>query len=263
MDISNQLGTDEKFHEQLEDCSKLLIEKLQNNDYQEASELIQTLYEARDNHIYTAVGKLTRALHNAIVNFHVDVEIEEASDGGVVNSEIRDASDRLQYVIKMTQEAADKTMDRVESAAPIAMNLRQEAANLRSEWEKFRRRELSKEEFADLYARLGNFLDETGESTEALNNNLQAIILEQGFQDLTGQVLKKVIGLITDVEKELVNLVRIAGQVEEMTGIAVPGEENGKKDSCEAEGPQIHAQVREDVVSGQDEVDDLLSSLGF
>ncbi len=265
MEMSNQLGSDEKFHEQLESCSKLLIEKLQNNDYQEASELIHTLYEARDKHVYTAVGKLTRALHNAIVNFHVDVDvdIEGVSEGGEVNSEIRDASDRLQYVIKMTQEAADKTMDRVESSAPIAMNLRQEASDLRSEWEKLHRRELSKEEFSDLYARLGTFLDETGESTEALNNNLQAIILEQGFQDLTGQVLKKVIGLITDVEKELVNLVRIAGQVEEMTGIVVPDGENGKKDTCEAEGPQIHAQVREDVVSGQDQVDDLLSSLGF
>ncbi|MGO1273278.1 MAG: protein phosphatase CheZ, partial [Pseudomonas helleri] len=29
------------------------------------------------------------------------------------------------------------------------------------------------------------------------------------------------------------------------------------------EGPQIHADKRSDVVSGQDDVDDLLSSLGF
>ena len=34
---------------------------------------------------------------------------------------------------------------------------------------------------------------------------MQEIILEQGFQDLTGQALKKVIELVTNVEKELVD----------------------------------------------------------
>lgn len=261
MEITNQLGNDEKFVAELQDCAKLLIDKLQNNNYQEASNLIQNLYEVRDRHIFTTVGKLTRALHSAIVNFHVDAEIEQIHEGEA-SSEIRDASDRLHYVIGLTQEAADKTMDRVESAAPIAMNLGQEAAALRNEWEKFRRRELSKEEFARLYARVGDFLQEMGESTDALNHNLQAIILEQGFQDLTGQVLKKVIGLITDVEKELVNLVRIAGQVEEVTGLTTE-KTKVEVDKAAAEGPQIHAKVRDDVVSGQDDVDDLLSSLGF
>jgi len=179
----------------------------------------------------------------------------------------------LQYVIRMTQEAANKTMDRVETAAPIAVNLGQEANALKMEWEKLRRRELSKQDFARLYGRIGDFLEQMDEGSNQLSQNLQAIILEQGFQDLTGQVLKKVIGLITDVEKELVNLVRIAGQVEEVTGLALdkPDEDVDKLRAGEnkplaakknvAEGPQIHA--RADVVSGQDDVDDLLSSLGF
>ncbi len=261
MEMTGKLGNDEKFVAELQDCAKLLIDKLQNNDYQEASNLIQNLLEVRDRHIFNSVGQLTRALHNAIVNFHVDAEID-TQEGQEPNSEIRDASDRLNYVITMTQDAADKTMDRVESAAPIAMTMGQEAAAIKTEWDKFKRREMSKEEFAQLYSRVGGFLEELGESTEALNSNLQAIILEQGYQDLTGQVLKKVINLITDVETELVSLVRIAGQVEEVTGIST-GAVKEEKDSCEAEGPQIHAQKRDDVVGGQDEVDDLLSSLGF
>lgn len=260
MEMTGKLSNDEQFVSELQDCAKLLIEKLQGNNYEEASNLIQNLYHVRDRHIFNAVGRLTRALHNAIVNFHVDAELEQ--QGKSESSEIRDASDRLQYVISMTQEAADKTMDRVESAAPIAMNLGQEAATLKNEWEKFRKRELSKEEFAELYHRIGNFLDEMGAGTEALNSNLQAIILEQGYQDLTGQVLKKVIGLITDVEQELVNLVRIAGQVEEVTGITFE-KDTATADKIKAEGPQIHAEKRNDVVSGQDDVDDLLSSLGF
>lgn len=258
MDTASHLGNDEKFVAELQDCAKLLIEKLQNNHFEDASKLIHSLYEVRDRHIFHSVGKLTRALHNAIVNFNVDVDMYPNASA----SEIRDASDRLQYVIRMTQEAANKTMDRVETAAPIAANLGQEAHALKTEWGKLRRRELSKDEFARLYGRIHDFLEQMGEGTDALNQNLQAIILEQGFQDLTGQVLKKVIGLITDVEKELVNLVRIAGQVEEVTGIATDRSRPEVSPVVKGpEGPQIHA--RPDVVTGQDEVDDLLSSLGF
>lgn len=261
MDTQSHAGNDEKFVAELQDCAKLLIEKLQNSDFEDASKLIHNLYEVRDRHIFQSVGKLTRALHDAIVNFNVDADVYPDTN----TSEIRDASDRLQYVIRMTQDAANKTMDRVETAAPIAANLGQEAHALKNEWGKLRRRELNKDEFARLYGRINDFLEQMGEGTDVLNQNLQAIILEQGFQDLTGQVLKKVIGLITDVEHELVNLVRIAGQVEEVTGITPPDRStktraenrNGKS----PEGPQIHA--RPDVVTGQDEVDDLLSSLGF
>lgn len=256
------MGKDDKFVVELKDCAKLLIEKLQDNNFEGASDLIHSLYDMREHHVYHSVGKLTRALHSAIVNFNVDADIHKGNPAMNV-SEIRDASDRLQYVIKMTQEAADKTMDRVETAAPIALNLGQEAALIKSEWDKLKRRELSKDEFAELYNRINEFLEQMGEGTQQLSHNLQAIILEQGFQDLTGQVLKKVIGLITDVEKELVNLVRIAGHVEEVTGISVEHNSKTVEVNVAAEGPQIHAEIREDVVSGQDDVDDLLSSLGF
>jgi chemotaxis protein CheZ len=78
-------------------------------------------------------------------------------------------------------------------------------------------------------------------------------------------VLKKVIALVTNMEKELVNLMRIAGQVEVIAGLDVGGEikEIVNTNRTEAEGPQIHAAMRDDVVQGQDDVDDLLSSLGF
>lgn len=266
MEYSGPLHQDEKFRAQLQDCANQLVEKLQSDNYDAASELIHELVEARNNHIFNSVGQLTRALHSAIVNFHVDANFD-ADPPDIKDSEIRDASDRLHYVIEMTQAAADKTMDKVEAVAPIAMNLGLESANLKDEWQKLRRREMNKEEFKALYERIDEFLDQMGDGTTVLNNNLQEIILEQGYQDLTGQVLKKVIGLIADVEKELVNLMRIAGQVEQVTGLAAGDSDQNttttQTKDIEAEGPQIHAASRSDVVNGQDEVDDLLSSLGF
>jgi chemotaxis protein CheZ len=264
MEMTGAVGSDNQFVSELQSCAKLLIDKLQDDDFENAYKLIRTMYEVRDRHIFNSVGRLTRALHDAIVNFNVDADIH-AKNPALSTSDISDATDRLQYVIKMTQDAANKTMDRVEIAAPIALNLGHEAALLRKEWEKLRKGEMNKDEFVGLYARISDFLEQMGDGTHQLSENLQAIILDQGYQDLTGQVLKKVIGLITDVEAELVNLVRIAGQVEEVAGIpeVARSKEKNNKDSIAAEGPVMHANLRDDTVNGQDAVDDLLSSLGF
>src|SRR5690625_4761459 len=95
----------------------------------------------------------------------------------------------------------------------------QEADALRTEWARLKTRDMTAEEFRVLYARMDQFLEKMVSGAGVLSKNLQEIILEQGFQDLTGQVLKRVIGLISDVEQDLVSLVRIAGQVEEITGL--------------------------------------------
>src|SRR5690606_6294769 len=135
MEAQRPMQNDEKFLSQLQSCAEQLVEKLQSDDYDQASELIHTLVEARDKHIFNSVGQLTRALHNAIVNFHVDADFQ-SNPAEIAGSEIRDASDRLNYVINLTQQAANKTMDKVEAVAPMAMNLGQEAQRLREQWHK-------------------------------------------------------------------------------------------------------------------------------
>ena len=263
--MDNQLVASENpdIIDELRQCASLLSEKLQSDKYDEASELINNLMESRDKHIFQSVGKLTRGLHDAIVNFNVDggkCSIDEAED-----CEINDASSRLEYVITLTQNAANKTMDMVEACAPVSMELGQEASALKKEWARLRNREMSPDEFRELYKRLDVFFEQLDVGINQLGENLQNIILEQGFQDLTGQVLKRVIGLISEVESNLVSLVRIAGQVEDVVGVEVDKEVNGndKSPDIAGEGPQHKASQREDVVSGQDDVDDLLSSLGF
>ena len=252
---------------ELKSCAKLLTEKLQSNQFEDASVLIQSMVQTRDLHMFQSVGKLTRGLHNAIVNFHVDADLTKIPPK-IADSDIHDASSRLNYVIQLTQNAADKTMDMVDEAAPIAANLGQEAKLLGAEWARLKRREMSPDEFRGLYDRMTDFLEQMETGTERLSKSLQNIVLEQGFQDLTGQVLKRVIGLIGDVEKDLVQLVLLAGHVEEITGLASPNSDEKenealiKKRKHEAEGPQID-KARENVVAEQDEVDDLLSSLGF
>ncbi len=251
---------------ELRQCAATLTEKLQSNEYEEASELIEKLSECRNQHIFQSIGKLTRGLHDSIVNFNVDGGTCLVNDVNNPECEFNDASNRLNYVIELTQNAAEKTMDMVEEAAPISINLSQEAALLKDEWSRLRRREMTPDEFRTLYKRLDQFFEDTDKSTEKLNENLQNIILEQGFQDLTGQVLKRVISLVSEVEENLVSLVRIAGQVESVIGIEpeeVKKQAQSDGKNIKGEGPQVKAEERDDVVCGQDDVDDLLSSLGF
>ncbi|MGH1472208.1 MAG: protein phosphatase CheZ [Cellvibrionaceae bacterium] len=257
-----------EFSSDLKKYSEKLIGRIQADDYLEASQIILEITKNRDKKIYSAVGQLTRALHEAIINFNIDEnnhpEQEEKNATVIDNFEIQDASDRLNYVISLTRKAADKTMDLIEESGPIAEGLGKEAKALKEEWVKLRRREMTKDEFTELYQRIDEFLNHMCSGTEKMNLNMQMILVEQGFQDLTGQVLTKVISLVKDVESELVNLVRMAGQVEEVTGIDPTRRPKEKKvESGAGEGPQIHAKDRDDVMDGQDDVDDLLSSLGF
>ena len=255
-------ATAQEFEHSLKDNARQLVEFLEKGQFGEAILVIHAINQARDRGLYHEVGQLTRALHNAIVNFQIDTS-HALGDSGEV-SKISDASDRLDYVVKLTDKAANRTMDLVESSAPIVSDLGQEAAALRADWERLQRREMAANEFRELYKRMGDFLDKTEKSSAQVSGHLNDILIAQDYQDLTGQVIKRVTALVHDVEESLVNLVRMAGQVDRLAGIE-HGEtrREEKKTADKGEGPQIHADIREDVVSGQDEVDDLLSSLGF
>ncbi len=258
--------SDEMWNE-LKGRAHTLISKLEAGDFPGASDAIEDLNEARDRNIYREVGKLTRGLHDAIVNF--DLGTPDGSGATDDNeSKMTNAQDRLDYVINLTQSSADKTMDMVEEGIPVAAEIGEKAATLREDWGRLLRREMSPDEFRDLYHHIDQFLGFSCDSSNVLSEKLNTILLAQDFQDLTGQVIKKVISLVQDVEVRLVELMRVAGQVEELTGIvrnveAKPAAAEKQGLDSEAEGPQINADSRTDVVSGQDDVDDLLSSLGF
>ena len=145
---------------------------------------------------------------------------------------------------------------------PVANALRDEAAALRDEWQRLRRREMQPAEFRQLYGRIDKFFAGMTADAETMYNNLSEILLAQDFQDLTGQVIQKVTTLVKEVEEQMLSLVVMASHVDQLTGTVHQIEET-EESAEKGVGPQIKADEREDVVSGQDDVDDLLSSLGF
>lgn len=254
-----QRGLDPEVTAKLAQQASELAESVNAGDYVRAMTLINELSEVRDQSLYREVGRLTRSLHEAIRNFQIDPTSAEQKE---VLSKMTDASDRLSYVVQMTGQAANRTMDLVEESMPMAHAMRDEAVELRDEWQRLRRREMEPAEFRELYGRIDTFFNSLSSDSDSLYQNLSEILIAQDFQDLTGQVIQKVTALVNEVEDNLLSLVVMAGNVDQLTGTVHQIEE--KEESAEkGVGPQINADRREDVVSGQDDVDDLLSSLGF
>ncbi len=263
--MTDQTSNPESFEQLLRSTTGELVAKIEQGELVDAVNLLQQINDARNKNLYLEVGRLTRALHDAIRDFHLDTSAVVGGDDEF--SDISDAADRLNYVIDMTRDAANTTMDRVDECLPISTRLGAEAKALREDWARLKRREMKPDEFRDLYKRMDQFLETTEQQAGQLNKNFNEITLAQGYQDLTGQVVKKVIVLVHEVEDSLVELVRMASQVDKITGIRHENAQQKNEvvdDSPAPEGPAINAHKRGvDVVSGQDEVDDLLSSLGF
>ena len=125
------------------------------------------------------------------------------------------------------------------------------------------RRDLELGEFKQLCHQLDSFMNRSQGSTVELHDLLNNVLMAQDYQDLTGQVIRRVIELVREVEDSLINLLTVfAGNEGEEPVV----EQQKAKPAVNAEGPEgpiIDTESRDDVVSGQDEVDDLLSSLGF
>jgi len=265
MDIADQAA--ENFTTALRDRTRALMASLEGNDLASASELIRQINLTRDETLYHEVGRLTRALHNALRDFHLDIGLHASAKVEHELSEMADARSRLNYVIKMTEDAANLTMDRVDEATPIIQNLVDSGKGLKQDWQVFAANQSTMtDEQAALFARVESYLAKVASDGQGIHSRLTDILMAQGYQDLSGQVIKRVIDLVSDVEKSLVRLVKIASNVEAVAGIQSPVTAKTQLDAqqrIKAEGPQMSTASKKDVVSGQDDVDELLSSLGF
>lgn len=226
---------------------KDLLHCMEKGNEEDAIEIIDELTSIRETELYQDMGKLTRELHDAIANFGMDDRIATMAEHS-----IPDARERLNYVISKTDEAANKTLEAVEESIPICNDLNDQALKLHATWQKFTNRELSADEFRQLSKDVNKFFLDIY-ALDKVKNYLTEILLAQEYQDLTGQIIKKVITLVGEVEDNLVNLIKLTGE---------PGSTK-EESSTSLDGPPVPGLAHKDTVSGQDEVDDLLSSLGF
>lgn len=212
---------------------------------------LDALVQRRERTLFTELRKLTGDLQSALDRFSVDSRLVDLAE-----KEVPDARQRLDHVLKLTDEAAHKTMDLVERSGPLAERTAREAGEIVGLWKKFRAREIGVEEFRTMIQRLDTFLEASRQDMDKVRGNLSEVLLAQGYQDLTGQIIRGVMKLVAELETALVDLVRLSRTgphaVSESSdgmsrgfGPAVPGVDNGPS------------------VSGQSDVDSLLAGLGM
>lgn len=236
-----------------------LVSALESGDESEVASLLDTLGAQHERSLFNELGRLTRQLHEALNSFRMDSRLSE-----ITESEIPNAKERLSYVVSMTEQAANRTLNAIEDSMPRLSRINERSGELAGAWDKFRSRELDVQEFRELSRDLSEFLGCAKEESTAVSAQLSEVMLAQDFQDLTGQVIRRVIDLVQEVEEGLVGLVRVAGErmVMDRATEEIPVAAENKNDS-HGHGPVVPGVDKVDVVHGQDEVDDLLSSLGF
>lgn len=198
-----------------------------------------------DDGVFNEIGHLTRSLHDSLRDLGFDKNLQKAA------SEIPDARDRLNYIATMTQAAAERVLNATEAAQPIIEKVESGAKDLAAEWQKLFDNKLDVAQFKQLALQTHAFLVELPRQTRQTNAHLTEIMMAQDFQDLTGQVIKKVMDVTQSLEKQLLEL---------LVNNAPP---TIKIDTSLLNGPVINAAGRTDVVTSQAQVDDLLESLGF
>ncbi|PLC52208.1 protein phosphatase CheZ [Pollutimonas nitritireducens] len=192
------------------------------------------------------IASVTRKLRESMRELGLDQAIKDAAHA------IPDARDRLHYVARMTEQAANRVLNAAEQTQPLQESMQKDAKALDARWQSWFDHPVELDQARELVDDTRTLLKDIPRKTQASQGNLLDIIMAQDFQDLTGQVIMKMLGVVTAIETELVQVLIDS----------VPQEKREEAASL-LNGPDVNPAGKVDVVTSQDQVDDLLSSLGF
>jgi len=206
------------------------------------------------------IGQLTRMLRDSMRELGLDKEIEKAAQA------IPDARDRLGYIATMTEQAAERALNAVDRAQPIQDELAKGAEVLDERWQAWFANPLELDEAKVLVQETRTYLAEVPRQAHATQAELLEILMAQDFQDLTGQVIKKMMEVIREIEHQLVQVlidcVPEGAEQAVLKRLAEAEWEPEDEKKSLLNGPQIKP-TPGDAVANQDQVDDLLAQLGF
>jgi chemotaxis protein CheZ len=167
-----------------------------------STEMVEDFTSGQDTQekMLNRIGHMTRALHDSLRGLGFDKLLEKAAN------DIPDARDRLEYVARMTEQAADKVLNAIDLAMPLQDQIAEDASTLKNQWQTVLETPSFKRDYDKVAQDTLNYLDHTHSQIDQSKALLMQIMMAQDFQDLTGQVIKKITELAQNIEQQLVQV---------------------------------------------------------
>ena len=194
-----------------------------------------------DKPLYERIGNILRQLHDSMRELGYDRALQD------VATEVIDAKGRLEYVATLTEQAATRVLNSIDVGMPQQEELAKTARELENRWADLFEGKIDVAAFKQLAQDSREFIAGTASRADEEKARLMEIMMAQDFQDITGQVIKKVVVITKKLEQELAQLLRDNA----------PPESKEKVVDLMA-GPDVP-----DKAMQQDDVDSLLANLGF
>lgn len=217
------------------DIAQDLVQAIESSDSDKTAEIIDQITQIRESELYQQVSALTENLHKTLD------DLDDTTLLMQTKHDIPDATERLEYVIQATEEASSKTLDQAEQALQRVDKVK---GLMDSELTESVKQSLDIE-------------------LNKISEKLTDIMLAQSFQDLTGQVLNRVIFIISSLEQSLIKLIENSRHDYHAIPDRVESDENKKASEMKGVGPNVTQNSKQDIVESQDDIDDLLSDLGI
>ncbi len=193
------------------------IDAVVNGEIEDAENVLREMAHYGEEQPLKEISEISKLLQNSLNEFKKLAVI----------SDVPEAKDDLQWVINKTEEAVTNTIKIIEKNLNVQSDIVKRLDII----------ENALNRVADLTDDEKEAMQFLRKTAEEINADLMEMILIQEYQDLTGQILKKVINLATTLEKELKNIIEMFAKKE--------------------------PKKKEEVVKGQSDVDDLLKEFGM
>lgn len=186
------------------------------------------------------IGLATTKLHRLLKELGHTRNLEKSA------STMPDARDRLSFIDKSMHESSERTINAVEASMPLTNHSHAACKALASR--------LSSARFSEHGELIEETISQLGEiaaSENIIHHNLMQIMEAQEFRDVAGQMVNKIVKAAVEIESILLDILKEYATDTKDSLISTEGL---------TAGPGLKTR---DSVKGQDEVDDLLASMGF
>jgi chemotaxis protein CheZ len=199
----------------------------------ELVEAVRTMFGKRESNtaLFQEIGELAKFINNA------KKELEEVQKSQIADKEIPQASNQLDAIIQMTEQATGKIMDECDRLSMFHNDVREQLLNMDPPLD------------PNALAGIEDAFIQAATSVTHINEAC-------GFQDITGQRIQKVVRALQEIERQVLRMVVVFGLMQNEETLDEETKAELKEDADLLNGPQLTGQGLE-----QDDIDAILAKL--